>query len=201
MFVCVRWRLTCWTAVAGLWLVAAVPAFADTYELDPASAITYHVVHPMHAVEGVNRAVTGASIAFDVTRPADVTGILKRPIFAWWEEFDSGNANRDANALVHVEADRYPRVVFVPQRFADVSVTGGTAHGTVIGALYVKGQRRLVSAPIRVRPRAGGAVLDVWGSFETAFSEFEIERPSLLMVKTRDPIRVEFHLIYRRTPP
>ncbi len=174
-------------------LLMAGAASAETYTIGEGSKITYHVVHPMHDVIGVNGAPTG-EIDYDVANPTAFTGVTGKPIQAEWEGFDSGNSNRDANARATVNAQKYPTLTFVIERIEAPRADQGTLTGTLHGRMYVNGRRKPVSGPLKV-DFSNAQSLKAHAELAIKMSDFEIERPSLLFVKTEDEVGIDVDLI------
>ena len=165
--------------------VGAAPLQAQTtYRVDSAhSAITYDMEHPAHSWSGTSHAVSG-SVTTDAGG-AIIGADLTAPVVS----FDSGNRNRDSHMAEVVEFYAYPNVTFhltrlVPHQATTTNATNAMAEGT----LTFHGVPRPVQVPVRVDRTGSG--LHVTGQFELTLTEFDLERPSLMMVKVRDWMRI-----------
>jgi polyisoprenoid-binding protein YceI len=171
--------------LALLCLVAgAHPVSAQaTFRIDRAqSRITYSMIHPAHRWTGTSNRVSGT---LTVQGGRVTAGRLSAPIVS----FDSGNRSRDSNMASDTEAYLYPNVTFVA-----LSVTPGSGNAaTVRGTLTFHGVARPVTVPSTIE--VSGNRVHLRGEFETTLTEFGIEQPSLMMVKTRDWIGLSFDLV------
>ncbi len=167
-------------------LSAPFASGAQTLRIDPAqSSITYSMTHPAHSWTGTSRRVSG-TLAVENGRVTG--GRISAPVVS----FDSGNRSRDSNMASDTEAYLYPNV-----SFAALSVTSSTGtNATVNGTLTFHGVARPIHIPSTIVVSGNQARLR--GSFETTLSEFGIDRPSLLMIKTRDWIGLAFDIVATR---
>jgi polyisoprenoid-binding protein YceI len=144
------------------------------------STIGYHMVHPMHSWDGVSKDVDGM-IQFD-----DQTHLItKVAILAKVSSFDSKNSNRDSHMMEVTEAIKYPTVSFVSSSIKDngaaVEVTGTISfHGVSKQISFTANE---VSATNRKT---------VSGQFVLLLEDFKIERPSMMMMKTENEMKLNF---------
>ena len=138
--------------------------------------ITYRIVHPLHEFESTSKEAT-AQIEFDETKKA-ITGVSAQVDVT---SFDSGNSNRDSHAMEVIDALTYPDASFtssnITQSNDSLSVTGKlTFHGVTKDITF--GAVTSWSAD----------TLKVKGAFTTTLTEFNIDRPSLLMIPVKDSL-------------
>ncbi len=170
--------------LVALFALAAAPAApAQTaYRIDPsASTIVYAMHHPAHDWTGTSHRVNG-SLTVEGERVTG--GHVAAPVIS----FDSGNRSRDSNMASDTESYLYPNVSFDAQgvRYADDSTA------TVTGTLSFHGVTRPVTMPARIEMVGEGVHLQ--GHFEVTLTEFDLDRPSLLMVKTSDWLGLDVDL-------
>jgi len=173
-------------AFAGLLLAAPV-----TYNLEVArSTATYHVVHKLHQVEGVDGKLEGKARRLDDgTVQAMVRGLVK--------DFDSHNGNRDEHMQETVEAAKFPGVtVKAVLKEADPAPKSYKAEATCEVTLH--GVTQTVKAPVEVSYDEAGKA-HVSGSFNVSMEGFKIQRPALLFVPVDDAIKVELDLWFTRS--
>ena len=91
-------------AVSAAALPAAPPG-ARTYSVSADSLVTYVLVHKLHGVDGVSKAVEGRARLLP-------GGGVQVAVRARVDSFDSGNGNRDAHMREVTEASRVPYVAF-----------------------------------------------------------------------------------------
>jgi polyisoprenoid-binding protein YceI len=149
----------------------------------PGSTLSYRLVHKLHEVTGVSKAVEGKARLLP-------DGAVQVMIRARVDAFDSGNGNRDAHMLEATEAARFPQVTLKavgalqsPAAFpARVTVT-------LRGELTFHGVTRPVEVPVEVaftsaRQATATARLPI------SLDAHGVERPSLLFVKVDDAVVV-----------
>ena len=170
-------------ALAALLALAPLGAAQTAYRIDPAhSAITYAMSHPAHSWTGTSHHVSGTVSVSD----GKVTGgRASAPIVS----FDSGNRSRDSNMASDTEAYLFPNVTFEAR---SVTVQDG-GRASVRGTLTFHGVSRAVTVPAEVSVSGDRARLQ--GEFAVTLSEFGIEPPSLMMVKSRDWVGLTFDLV------
>src|ERR1700751_2317104 len=85
-------------------LLTAVPAFsqADTQWLLTKSALSYHISHPMHEIDGNSHDAKGKGIC-----PAGTCNFL---IAAPVKSFDSGDPNRDLHMIQATRGAQFPLI-------------------------------------------------------------------------------------------
>ena len=148
------------------------------------SSITYKMSHPMHNWEGVTKDVDGA-VQFD-----DKTGkIVKVAVVAKIASFDSKNSNRDSHMLEVTEAIKYPTVSFVSTAVKDegavIDVTGNIIFHNVTKQIH------FTAASVTENKNR-----TVTGNFVVLLEDFKLERPSLMMVKTDNEMRMSFSVAF-----
>ena len=149
------------------------------------STVTYAATHPLHKWEGVSRDVNCAILYNDETRlPESVAVSIKVA------SFDSQNNNRDSHAVEVLEGLKYPNVTFVS---SDVK-TGEAGGLTAQGKLTFHGVTKPATLQA-VRKEAGGR-LTLTGEFPVSMSDHNIERPSLMGLKTDDQMTLKFNVVF-----
>ena len=144
------------------------------------SFITYHMVHPMHSWDGTSKEVDGVVQYDDKTNK-----ISKVAIVAKVSTFDSKNSNRDSHMMEVTEAIKYPTVSFVSSAVVE---EGSTVD--VNGTISFHG----VSKPIHftAKETVNGKRKIISGEFVLLLEDFAIERPSMMMMKTENEMKMNF---------
>lgn len=144
------------------------------------NTMTYRLVHPLHRVEAISSAVVyaveGDAATQTLSRVAGAVDVTT---------FDSGNSNRDSHAMEVIDALSYPEARFVGSRIVP--------HGdslTVTGQLTFHGITREVTA--RALQHWAPGSLTVSGGFTISLADFNVERPSLLMIPVEDQLTFSF---------
>ena len=176
---------------AALALAALAPARAEgplDLQVIAGSSVTYRVVHKLHAVEGVARAVEG------VVRLLPDGGV-QAMVRVRVADFDSGNGNRDAHMQEATEAARFPTVVLKAAGVlpAGARAGAGPAELTLRGELTFHGVTRPVEVPVTVT-FASPTRATATGQLTASLDAFGVERPSLLFVKVDDALAVSARL-------
>ena len=188
--------------LAALFLaLAAHPAraaFPDTsYEFGAGTRVEYRLVHPMHRVLGASSTLEGR-VAVKGDRLATPLR-LKLPLLT----LDSGNRNRDGNALLALEANRFPKAVLEVVRFDEQARTPGpggtvTVSGVAAGTLKLHGVAREVRFPLKAVASTAG--LTVEAEFDVSLTGHGIERPALLTVPVEDAVHVTVRAVGLAAP-
>ena len=166
---------------------------ASAFKLDPIktvrfdkanSSLTYHMSHPMHEWDGVSKEVDGV-----VQLDAQNGMIQKVAMLVKVASFDSKNSNRDSHLLEITEAIKYPTVSFVSTQVKDnggeLDVQGKISFHNVTKEVSFKAQSRTVSKS-RI----------ISGNFILLLEDFNLERPSLMMVKTSNELKMSFSVSF-----
>ena len=185
-------RLVSLSAFLALTLAAFASPEASAqaeYRIDPAhSEIVYSMSHPAHSWTGTSHRVSGT---LTVDRGAVTGGRVQAPV----QSFTSGNRSRDSHMAESTESYIYPNVTFTARSVTVLPANQQTAqkNATVQGTLTFHDVSRPVTVPVRVDFADGRVHLT--GDFEVTLTEFEIDRPSLLGLKTRDWIGLHLDLV------
>jgi polyisoprenoid-binding protein YceI len=151
-----------------------------------ASTVTYAMKHPLHAWEAVSHEVNCAATYNDETKHLEsVAAAIKL------NTFDSKDANRDSHGLEIMEAIKYPTVTFASQRI----VTNADGSLTAEGKLTFHGIVRPVT--MQATQRSEGGKLTVTGNFDYNLTDFNLERPALLGLKTEDAVKMKFVVVFK----
>lgn len=147
------------------------------------SVITYYMKHALHSWEGVSREVNSIiqlNAAGDIEKVAATVPV---------KSFDSKNSNRDSHMLEVTDALTYPQVSFY-----STSVTRTAEGYEVKGMLKFHGVEK--SVQFKARESRSGSQRQVSGSFVMLLEDHKVERPSLMMIKTDNEVRIEFNFSY-----
>ncbi|MFN3427605.1 MAG: YceI family protein [Candidatus Thermochlorobacter sp.] len=148
------------------------------------SILKYQLWHPLHAT-------TGSTQAFlcEIELSEDTQAIQAVRFVANVTSFDSGNSDRDARALELIEAQRYPEVSF---QSSSVAAFGEELH--VSGELCFHGITKNIS--FYAKKTVMGSKLIVAGTTDVSLTEFKVERPSLLMIRVNDALKISFTMTF-----
>jgi polyisoprenoid-binding protein YceI len=165
-------------------LLLALPASAAEWKVDAADTrLNYRLKHPFHEVVGVSAEAAGGA-NYDPATGGSVR--IEAPV----KSFRSGNANRDVHMLEVVAAHRNPTVLFEAKLPAGLPESG---TATVEGTVTLKGVSRPIKAEVTLARE--GDKLKVKASFPVSLEGHQIERPSLMLIKVEDALRIEAEVV------
>jgi polyisoprenoid-binding protein YceI len=148
------------------------------------SSITYLLSHPLHHVESVSKEMTGR-VEVDVAKREIKSVSTQIDVTT----FNSGNSNRDSHAMEVIDAILYPDV-----QFSSTSITQYSDSLKARGKLIFHG----ITTEITIIGKTTWSerILEVDGAFDISLTAFNIERPSLLMLKVDDTLKFSYHAVY-----
>ena len=152
---------------------------SQTYEIKGAQ-IKYYGSHFLHDWIGVSNDLNGNVFIDKNNSKYEVD--LNVPLIS----FSSNNSNRDSNMLIHTEAFSYPEVIF-----KSTNIVLNQNSAMVEGDLLFHGITKKIktSATIDI---ANGFVAN--GSFIINLKDFNIETPTLMLIKIDDIIKIEYFI-------
>ena len=146
------------------------------------TSVTYLLSHPLHHIESTSKEIY-CRIEIDTVKKEIKSVSAQIDVMT----FDCGNSNRDSHAMEVIDAITYPDVTFlstsIVQNADSLKATGKlTFHGVII-----------ISAATTWSP----SKLVVNGSFDLSLTDFKVERPSLLLVKTDDTLKFTLTAVFK----
>lgn len=147
------------------------------------SYITYKAVHALHAWEGKNRQTDCIIVYNDESRRIDKVAVAAKVA-----DFDSDNSNRDSHALEVLEALKYPKITFVSTSV----IYSSDNQAQIQGNLTFHGITRAVSFPVELG--RDGKKLSVKGGFFIQLTDYQVERPSFMLVPIDDRMELLFYM-------
>ena len=174
-----------WVAII-LLCAFAVPKAKRKVMADKAlSTVSYAAKHPLHSWEGVSHDVNCAMIYNDESKQPESIAVSIKVA-----SFDSANNNRDSHAMETLEGIKYPNVTFVS---SDVKA-GENGSLEAKGNLTFHGLTKPVTLQA-TRKEAGGK-MTLTGEFPVMMSAYNVERPSLMGMKTEDAMILRFNVVF-----
>jgi polyisoprenoid-binding protein YceI len=162
-----------------LLVLGTSPVFTQTFLVDPShatSSMTYRLVHPLHKIEATSKDVV-YRLEVDTLRKEIKTVSAQVDVMT----FNSGNSNRDSHAMEVIDAITYPDA-----SFSGTSVTQTADHVTVAGKLTFHGVTKDVVSHFDSRWSSDSLVVS--GGFTVSLTDYQIDRPSLLMIPVSDSL-------------
>lgn len=148
------------------------------------SHISYFMVHPTHSWEGVNKIVV-CNISID----EETNQINQVGVAANIANFDSENSSRDSHAMEVLDVLKFPRVTFLSTSIKEIDskleITGNlTFHGIKKEITFSAKRENIMNEII------------VSGSFPVKLTDYNVERPSLLMLPVEDEMKISFTMLF-----
>ena len=176
------------TALTQLLAAQAVsPAQELLLQVDPAkSGADIILVGNLHTVEG-SFALTRGAIRFN---PA--TGKAGGEIVFDATSGKTGNSSRDNKMHKDViQSQRYPEIVFRPDRADGILSTSGDSTLQVHGMFAIHGAEHEVTFPVQVN--LAGTEWTAKASFPVPYVRWGMKNPSVLFLRVGDTVQVQFH--------
>jgi polyisoprenoid-binding protein YceI len=166
-------------------MVTCISARAQqTLRADKAnSSIKYFMKHALHSWQGVSQEVNSI---VQLNAQGDIEKVAATvPV----KSFDSKNSNRDSHMLEVTDALTHPNVSFF-----STSVSKTVDGYDVKGMLNFHGVEKPVN--IQAKEVRQGSHRTITGSFIFLLEDHKVERPTLMMVKTDNEVRIAFSFSY-----
>ncbi len=175
----------CLVAIVTLCSVAAPLTKRKLMADKVGSTVSYAAKHPLHAWEGISRAVNCAVTYNDETKQIENVAVSIKVA-----SFDSGNSNRDSHALEVLDGLTYPNVTFVS---SDVK-TAPDGSITATGNLTFHGVTK--PATLQATRKDTDGKMRLTGEFPISLTAHSVERPSFLGLKTQDIMTLGFNVVF-----
>lgn len=149
------------------------------------TSVTYLLSHPLHQMESTSKEID-CSIEIDPAKKEIKSASAQIDVMT----FNSGNSNRDSHAMEVIDAITYPDVNFI-----STSIVQNADSLKAMGKLTFHGVTKdiIIAAVTKwFQDR-----LEVNGSFDISLTDFKVERPSLLMIKSDDTLRFSLTAVFK----
>lgn len=171
-----------------LLILALVPSllFAQTKKIvdKKKSTITYFMNHTLHAWDGTSSDLNGVVVVSPENKVQKVAVVSKV------SAFDSKSSNRDAHMMEVTEALKFPTITFT-----SASVTEGkNGELDIKGTLQFHGVNKEIS--FKGSSKNDGTSTNVTGEFIFLLEDFKIERPSFMLQKVDNEVKVKFDIYF-----
>jgi polyisoprenoid-binding protein YceI len=155
---------------------------APSYE-QASSSITYTMKHKLHTWDGTSKQVNVAS-KWNEDKLEQISVLAKV------SSFNSGLSSRDSHMIEVLDALAIPNITF-----SSTSIKYNGAEILTTGKLQFHGVTKEVQFIVRVKKEN-----NLWlyeGEFPVLLETFNVERPSLLFVKTDNSMNIKFSLVFK----
>lgn len=149
------------------------------------STLTYHVVHPLHEVDGVSHAARGKGVCQD----GQCQFLIAAPV----KSFDSGDSNRDLHMLQVTLGAEHPLVTvrtMMPEATAESSVLRADLQIDFAGQSATYKQ-------VEFHEKKKGNEVEITGTIPATLSDFKIEPPKLLTFPVKDEIPIDVDMTWK----
>lgn len=171
---------------------SAANAEQKTFELDPAQTkVSFTLGDVLHTVHGTFRLKRG-TIHFD-----DATGLASGELVVDATSGDSGSKARDSKMHKEIlESQKFPEIIFTPQRFKGALAASGKSHLVVEGQFTIHGQPHSMTLAIEA-DLANGATADT--TFDVPYVNWGMKNPSTFILRVNDKVQISIHAVARAT--
>jgi hypothetical protein len=168
-----------------LFLAIPTVARAQTVWVLKQSALTYHVTHPLHDVEGMSHAARGKGEC--------QAGVCNFLIAVPVKSFASGDTNRDLHMLQVVRGAQFPMVV-VRGQLPEAELKSSTIHADF--QIQFSGQTAQLKQ-ILFHLGDHGSQVRLTGTIPATLTDFKIPAPQLLFVPIKNEIPVTVDMTWQ----
>lgn len=170
--------------ISFLFLSASITAQQKIRNKTADSEITYTMKHLVHTWSGTSKAL-------QCMMETDASGVVKKVAgLVSVRSFDSKNSNRDSHMLEVTEALRFPNI-----SFESVAITPlPNAQYDVEGKLSFHGVQQPIRLVMTETKRKDQRIFA--GSFTLLLEDFKVYRPSFMMVKTDNEVKIDLSIVF-----
>jgi polyisoprenoid-binding protein YceI len=155
---------------------------APTYDITT-SSITYTMKHKLHTWDGTSKQVNIAS-KWNGDKLEQISVLAKV------SSFNSGLSSRDSHMIEVLDALSIPNITF-----SSSSIHYNGASIIVSGKLQFHGVTKDIQFNVREKKENNQLLYE--GEFPVLLESFNVERPSLLFVKTDNSMNIKFALVFK----
>ena len=158
--------------------------FASEWSVDTAhSYIKYTGNHTLHSWEGISKNI-------DFSLRCDDDDSCSLGVSTPLESLNSGNDSRDSNMLWYTESLKFPHVSFTAENFKFNKIFDASIN--LEGNINFHGIEKKIPIRVTLLNNEDG----LWGtcSFSINLDDFNVEKPSLLMISISELIDIESKL-------
>ncbi len=164
-------------------LIIILTSLLNAWKIDTtASQISYKGEHTFHAWEGISK-----KIDFEMSCAQNICELF---ISVPLNSFDSGNDSRDSNMLYYTESLLYPNVSFKSKKFKFNSINDTSID--MNGIIDFHGIQKEIPVKVSLLRESNSFIGKC--DFDIDITSFNVERPSLLMIKISETIKIKANL-------
>ncbi|MFN7995826.1 MAG: YceI family protein [Bryobacteraceae bacterium] len=181
-----RYMLTICALFLGISAVAAPVSSQETrLELDPArTTVKFTLADVLHTVRGDFKLKHG-SLFFD-----PMTGKMGGDLVVDATSGNSGSEGRDRRMHKNIlESERYPEIVFSPDRVEGSVAFQGNSQVRVHGIFKIHGVGHEMTVPVQVQMNNGQATVSA--HFVVPYVQWGMKNPSTLFLRVSDKVDID----------
>ena len=175
-------------ALAVLALSATASAQETALAIDPArTKVEFTLGDVLHTVHG-GFALKRGDIRFDNTGKADGELVVDAA------SGQSGSEARDRRMRAHVlESERYPEIIFHPDRVEGKVALQGASQVRVHGMFEIHGQSHEIIMPFEIEASDGQYAAT--GTFQVPYVKWGMKNPSTLFLRVNETVSITIHTV------
>jgi polyisoprenoid-binding protein YceI len=181
-------------AIATMFLCFGSAATAEqkVFDLDAAkTTVSFTLGDVLHTVHGTFHLKRG-NIRFD-----DSTGQASGELVVDATSGDSGSKARDSKMNKEIlESQKFPEIIFTPQRFKGVLARSGKSHLEVDGQFNIHGEGHPMTLAIDAD---FGSDATANTSFDVPYVKWGMKNPSTFILRVNDKVQISIHAVARVT--
>ena len=187
-------RMSARVSLRGIGLLAALAlctcagAQETSLQIDPASTkVEFTLADVLHTVHGVF-ALKRGDMRFDASGKAEGELVVDAA------SGQSGSEARDHRMRANVlEADRFPEIIFRPDRVEGRVASQGASQVRVHGMFEIHGQAHEITMPFEVE--ADGGQYNATGTFQVPYVKWGMKNPSTLFLRVNETVSITIHTL------
>ena len=188
-------RLSVLAAAAGVMLTAAaLPAQQVALRIEPAQTkVEFTLGDVLHTVHG-SFALKRGDMRFDLA-----SGKAEGELAVDAASGNSGSSARDSRMKKNIlETDRFPEIVFRPDRVEGKVAPQGQSQIQLHGIFSIHGQDHEITFPVSVEAAEGK--YQATGAFEVPYVKWGMKNPSTLFLRVNDKVEISIHTVAYAQP-
>ena len=149
------------------------------------STLTYHVVHPLHEVDGASHAARGKGVC----QNRQCQFLIAAPV----KSFDSGDSNRDLHMLQVTRGAEFP-LVSVRTTLPEATTQAATIRADL--QIEFAGQTATYKQ-VEFNEKKKGNEVEITGTIPATLSDFKVPPPKLLTFPVKDEIPIDVDMTWK----
>ena len=176
-------------AAAMFFASTALLAQAQVFQLDPAkSEVDFTLADVLHTVHGSFQLKSGV-LRFDTA-----TGVASGELVVDATTGNSGSNARDKKMKREIlETDKFPTIVFAPQKIMGTVASSGGSQVQMQGVMTLHGQLHPLTLviPVQVNGSSASALVH----FDVPYEQWGLKNPSTLFLRVSNTVQIDVHAV------